>query len=71
MRVELDEDATRAAEKACGQLGMSVNAYINWLAVSVAHVEIVEAASITIKPEPPVNAPRRVIRKRQAWSTNF
>jgi hypothetical protein len=71
MRIELDDDATRASEKAAGQLGMSVNAYVNWLTVSVAKVEILEAATITIKPEPPVQSRPRIFRTRKTWAVNL
>lgn len=67
MRIELDDDATKVSEKVAGQLGMSVNSYINWLAVSVEKVELTEAAAITIDPQPPVNARSRIVRTRRHW----
>ena len=72
MRVELDEDATRAAEKGAGQLGMSVNAFVNWAMVSLREVTITESATVTIAPQPPAeNAPPKIMRRRTSWVVKF
>lgn len=71
MRIELDEDATRAAEKGAGQLGMSVNGYVNWVVACVEHIEVVETSAVTIRPQPPVNAPVKIARRRKSWVVNI
>ncbi len=72
MKVELDDDATKASEKAAGQLGMSVAAYINWLAVSVAEVNLTESGTITLNPQPPLeNVKPRFVRYRKNWVVKF
>lgn len=72
MRVELDDDATRASEKVAAGLGMSVNSYINWLAVSVAEANIVEAFTLKVEPKEPMENTRpRVIRARRSWVGRF
>lgn len=72
MRVELDEDATRAAEKGAGQLGMSVNSFVNWALASITEVNLTESGSVTVTPKEPMqNAKPRVIRFRKNWVVKF
>jgi len=72
MRVELDEDATRAAEKVAAGLGMSVNSYVNWLAMSASEVNIVEAVSIKLEPKEPLDTVKpRFVRYRKSWVGRF
>jgi hypothetical protein len=72
MRIELDDDATAAAEKVSGPLGMSVNAYMNWLAISVSEVSIVEASEVKIVPKDPLQSARpKVFRTRKNWVSKF
>jgi hypothetical protein len=68
MRIELDEDATRAAEKGAGQLGMSVNSFVSWALTSISEVNLVESGSVTLTPKEPVeNMKPRVVRFRKNW----
>lgn len=72
MKVELDDDATKAAEKAAGQLGMSVASYINWLTVSVREISLVESGSIELNPQDPIqNVKPRISRYRKNWVVKF
>jgi len=72
MRIELDEDATRAAEKGAGQLGMSVNSFVNWALASITEVNLVESGSVTVTPREPVeNMKPRVVRFRKSWVVKF
>jgi hypothetical protein len=68
MRVELDPDATTRAEKMSAGLGMSVNSFVNWLVMSAAEANIVQAVSIKIEPQPPLAETKpRFIRYRRSW----
>lgn len=72
MRVELDEEATRAAEKGAGQMGMSVNGFVNWAMVSLREITVTEAAVVTLAPQPPAeNARPKIIRRRTGWVVKF
>lgn len=72
MRIELDEEATRAAEKGAGQLGMSVNSFVNWALASITEVNLTEAGSVTVTPKDPVaNMKPRVVRFRRNWVVKF
>jgi hypothetical protein len=68
MRVELDDDSTRQCEKLASGLGMSVNSFVNWLVMSASEVNIVEAVTIKIDPQPPLEKARpRFVRYRKSW----
>ena len=68
MRIELDDDATHRAEKMASGLGMSTNSFINWLVMSAAEANIVEAVSIKIAPAEPLQDARpRFVRYRKSW----
>lgn len=72
MRVELDEEATRAAEKGAGQLGMSVNSFVNWALASISEVNLVESGSVMVKPREPVESMKpRIVRFRKSWVVKF
>jgi len=72
MRIELDEDATRAAEKGAGQLGMSPNAFVNWAITSISEVNLVEAGSVALTPKEPMeNMKPRIVRFRRNWVVKF
>lgn len=68
MRIELDDENTKKAEQFAGQLGMSVNAYVNWLVAVVTNASVKEDATVEMKQP---DGSRRVVRKRVAWITRF
>ena len=72
MRVELDEDSTRRSEKLAGDLGMSVNGFINWLVMSTREVNIVEASTVKLDPQPPAeNVRPKLYRYRKSWISSI
>jgi len=51
---------------------MSVNSYMNWLAMSASEVSIVEAVSIKLDPKEPLDAVKpRFLRYRKSWVGRF
>lgn len=63
MKVELNDDAARAAEKAAGQLGMSVAGYVNWLAkISTGWKD---------EDRPEKSRPPKFPRRKPGWVVKF